>query len=56
MGEMRNGYKILVEHPEKKGHLEDIGVDEIVIIKMCLKEIVGVLDLCDSGWAPGQIL
>jgi hypothetical protein len=53
MGLLRNGYKILVEHPEKKAHLKDIGVDEIVIIKMCLKEIMVILNLADSGWSPG---
>jgi hypothetical protein len=27
MGEMRNAYNILVGKPERKNHLEDLGVD-----------------------------
>jgi hypothetical protein len=33
MGETRNAYKILVGNPEGKDHLEDLGVDGIIILE-----------------------
>jgi hypothetical protein len=38
MGEMRNGYKIFVVYPKMKGHLEGIGVDELLLLKCVLKK------------------
>jgi hypothetical protein len=39
--EMRNAYKILVEKPKKKKHLEDIGIDGGTILK-CLLQKLGI--------------
>jgi hypothetical protein len=37
LGEMRNAYKILVQKPEGRYHLEDLGIDAEVNIRMDLK-------------------
>jgi hypothetical protein len=36
MGKMRNGYKILVEKPERRDHSEDLGVDGKTTLKSIL--------------------
>jgi hypothetical protein len=31
MGEIKNAYNILVEKPEGKNHLEDLGIDGMIL-------------------------
>jgi hypothetical protein len=33
VGEMRNVYKILVRKPERRDHLEDLGIDGRIILE-----------------------
>jgi hypothetical protein len=35
-GEMRNAFKIVVGKPEGKNHLEDLGIDGRIILKLIL--------------------
>jgi hypothetical protein len=39
MGKMKNGYKILVEKPERKKHLKNLSVDGRINIRIDFKEI-----------------
>jgi hypothetical protein len=34
MGEMRNAYSNLVGKPERKNHLEDLGIDGKIILEL----------------------
>jgi hypothetical protein len=40
MGEIRNVYKILVQKPEGKDHLEDLGTDGSLILKWTLGKML----------------
>jgi hypothetical protein len=37
MGQMRNAYNILLGKPEGRDHLEDLGVDEIILVRILRK-------------------
>ena len=49
MGEMGGAYRVLVEKPEGKGPLDDLGVDERIIIKC-------IFNKRDGGMWTGLIL
>jgi hypothetical protein len=44
MGEMRNDYKILVENPKSRGHLQVICENGRIILKWILKIMSEVMD------------
>jgi hypothetical protein len=53
-GERTGVYRILVGRPEERNHLEDPGINGIIISKWVFKSWEGGggwhgLDLCDSG-------
>jgi len=38
MGETRDAYRVLLEKPDVKGHIEDVGVNGQIILKHVLQK------------------
>jgi hypothetical protein len=49
MGAGRGAYRILMGRPGGRNHLEDPGVDGIIILKWIFKEWNGVMDWIDMA-------
>jgi hypothetical protein len=51
IGWMRNAYKILVEKPERRGHLGDLGVHGWIILKWIVKNFINLSCILCFGTA-----
>jgi hypothetical protein len=54
LGKSRNAYRILVGNPNVRDHLETVGVDESIILKLILKkEGLGMIEIKWLSIGPG---